>query len=265
MKSLLILSLFALFGCMSLPTVSSVKEQPSGKYEYSYYNNQNQILYKVTNDDSNLHVILNTSSSASILKILKTGLTIYFDVTGNKKQTVFIHYPFKLNNILQKENDKKEINTEPTSRSLKYFVSQIPSELVYSAYGKNETIQLSDTKSDIKDSITVLKDNEIVYELTIPLNRISMNGKYPLTNLSIGIESGKFELPNSNNNQTPSTRTGVSSGNNAGNMVNNGPTGGGMVNQAANDVPNSANTDYSNEQANMALPIEFWFKVLLSK
>lgn len=245
---------------MSLPMVNSVNEQPVGKYEYSYYNNQHQILYKVTNDDSNLHVILNTSSPASVLKIIKTGLTIYFDVSGKKKQTVFIHYPFKLNTNLQK--DKKE---EANERSLRYFVSQIPAELVYSAYGKNQTFQLNNKNSEIKDSITVVKENEIVYELCIPLNRISMNGKYPLTNLSIGIVSGQFELPNGNNNQTVSSRSNVSNGNSAGGMVTNAPTGGGMVNQAANDVPNSANNDYNPELANLTLPIDFWFKVNLFK
>lgn len=96
MKLISFLSLIILSGCMSLPMVNSVNEQPVGKYEYSYYNNQHQILYKVTNDDSNLHVILNTSSPASVLKIIKTGLTIYFDVSGKKKQTVFIHYANQL-------------------------------------------------------------------------------------------------------------------------------------------------------------------------
>lgn len=263
MKSIFLISLISLCGCVSLPMVSSVKEQAAGKYEYSYYNNQHQILYKVTNDDTNLHVILNTSSSTSILKILKTGLTIYFDVTGKKRQDVFIHYPFKLKTELQNENYKEDMKAEPSARSLNYYVSQIPAELVYSAYGKNETIKLS-RNSEIKDSITVIKENEIVYELCIPLSRLSINGKYSLTNLSIGIVSGQFELP-SNKSELPSTRTGVSTGNSAGSMVTNAPTGGGMVNQAANDVPSTANADYNSDLANLAMPIEFWFKVVLSK
>jgi len=263
MKFIFCFSIFVLFGCMSLPMVNSVKEQPEGKYEYSYYNNQHQILYKVTNDDSNLHVILNTSSAASILKVLKTGLTIYFDVTGKKRHDVFVHYPYKMTSDLQKETYTKDIKAEPSARSLNYYVSLIPAELIYSAYAKNEAIHLHNTNSGITDSITVIKDNEIIYELCIPLNRITMNGKYPLTNLSIGIVSGQFDLPNKN--ELPSTRTGVSTGNNAGGMVTNAPTGGGMVNQAANDVPNSAATDYNPDLANMAIPIEFWFKVNLFK
>lgn len=263
MKFLILVSALALCGCMSLPMVNSVKEQPVGKYEYSYYNNQHQILYKVTNDDSNLHIILNTSSAASILKILKTGLTVYFDVTGKKRKDVFVHYPYQMTTDLQKETINKDIKTEPSERSLNYFVSQIPAELVYSAYSKNEAIHLHANNTGITDSIKVIKDNEIIYELCIPINRITMNGKYPLTNLSIGIVSGQFELPNKN--ELPPTRTGVSSGNSAGGMVTNAPTGGGMVNQAANDVPNSATTDYNPDLANMAIPIEFWFKVNLFK
>ena len=264
MHKLLFLSVLFLFGCASLPMVTSVKEQPEGKYEYSYYNKENQILYKVTNDENNLHLILNTTAQASILKILKTGLTIYFDVNGKKKRDVFVHYPFKLKSDLEKEEFKKEDKGEPSGRSLNYFVSQIPPELIFSSYSVAENINLNNKDADIKDSITVLNKDEIVYELTIPLSRISKKGSFSLANLSIGVVSGKFEIPN---NHGPISTRPVNAGNGsgAGGMVSNGPAGGGMVNQASNDIPSGAGSTGDPELTALGIPIEFWFKVSLIK
>ncbi len=264
MKFIITIFLISLTACVSLPMVSSVSEKPEGKYEYSYYNKESQVLYKVTNDDKNLHVILNTTSQASILKILKTGLTIYFDISGKKKQDVFVHYPYKLNYDLKKEDYKKDANTDPNKKNLNYFVSQIPAELIFSDHNATEHINLHDVNIDIKDSITVLHNDEIIYELIIPLSRISKKGLFSLANLSIGVVSGKFDIPTARNvGGTTARPGGISSGVGASGGMPSGSNAGNMANQPSDDIPSAAGSTGDSDLSTMGIPIEFWFKVKL--
>jgi hypothetical protein len=60
---------------------------------YPFENNKALVSYDITNDRDNLYIILETGDQATELKILRKGLVVWIDKTGNKDQTTSICFP----------------------------------------------------------------------------------------------------------------------------------------------------------------------------
>jgi hypothetical protein len=72
--------------------------------------------YNVTNDDKNLYICVVSNDDNTQLRILRSGMTIYFDPKGKKNKDISLHFP------IQKQSD-------PGSSHTRYGGS--------SAYGNN--------------------------------------------------------------------------------------------------------------------------------
>jgi len=123
---LVILSMFLLFvSCNSskhskskkLPGVwqaepividGSNKDWPS---PYPEYDDKAQLGYAVSNDKENLYITVETGDLATQLKILKNGLTVWIDKTGEKTEETAINFPIP--------TEAKEENEEGEKRPAK--------------------------------------------------------------------------------------------------------------------------------------------------
>ncbi|MEI8279770.1 MAG: hypothetical protein WCG87_08385, partial [Bacteroidota bacterium] len=70
------------------------KDWPS---PYPSYDSKAMVGYAVTNDKNNVYLTIEAGDEATQTKILRAGMTIWIDGTGNKDQTMAIHYPVENN------------------------------------------------------------------------------------------------------------------------------------------------------------------------
>jgi hypothetical protein len=68
----------------------SNKDWPS---PYPEYDEKAQLGYAVSNDKDNLYITVETGDPATQLKILRNGLTVWIDKTGEKNEETAINYP----------------------------------------------------------------------------------------------------------------------------------------------------------------------------
>jgi hypothetical protein len=53
------------------------------------------LQYNVTNDDKNLYICVSSRETATQLRILRSGMTIWFDPKGEKNKTVGLYFPIR--------------------------------------------------------------------------------------------------------------------------------------------------------------------------
>jgi hypothetical protein len=114
------------------------------------------------------------------------------------------------------------------------------------------------TTSDIHASIRTINKKEIVYDLIIPLKRISQEGIPSLAKLSLGIVSGKTTDSSANDDMG-----GGPGGFGGGGMEGGGPGGfgGGGMDGGGPGGPPPGGFGMSSSNS----PIDIWFKVNLQK
>jgi len=197
MKNIFIIALVILGSCTSLNTNSSVEYTTTEASSFRYNDSNSNVLYSVSNDNENLYVSLNTSESTSIAKILRIGLFIYFDVNGKKAKDLFVQYPLAQNQKLSKEEmtNPGNSNTRNPNTQLTKLLPQISPQCTYHKQSETESFSVLDENSAIKIDIKAVTNSEITYHMTVPFNKIATGGKVDLSNLSVGIVSGKFEPP----------------------------------------------------------------------
>ena len=86
-----------------------------GDTSRSVHGEQN-VLYSINNDNTNLYVNLMIADPKTQNKILKNGFTLWIDTTGGKKQTLGVAYPLpsKENKESQSGSRKKGQNQAPS-------------------------------------------------------------------------------------------------------------------------------------------------------
>jgi hypothetical protein len=60
-----------------------------------FSNSRYTLQYNVTNDDKNLYICVSSRESATQLRILRSGMTIWFDPKGEKNKTVGLYFPIR--------------------------------------------------------------------------------------------------------------------------------------------------------------------------
>lgn len=185
--------LLAITGCTSLSMVNSIPEDSISDAISKHYDSKSQIRYLVSNDEENLHLNIKTNHPPTIAKILRAGLKIYFDPNGNKKKTVFLHYPMgSSKDFEQFKSQGKGPQKKPDLKNL-INATSIGAEFVTA----NEKVSFTtlQPKKNVRLAISSNENEELVYDMIIPFSEISSYGKSGLFNLSVGIETGSFDMP----------------------------------------------------------------------
>ena len=264
MNRLFFLVIILLSSCASLDKVESAREKDIKTNEYTYSDPVSKIRYNIMNDDKNLHIILNTYDFATISKIFRTGLKICFDVTGKKKNKVYLEYPLASNQMSPVRGKTRPAGGETSIFDLNRLVEQIPNEAEFDRNGVKERIILVSNDSDVKASIRVSNNSEIIYDVVIPFTRISKDGITSLSRLSLGVVSG--------NTETQSTGGGRSGGMGGGGRSGGGRSGGmggggrsGGMGGGGRSGGGSEGGSGGMDRSSISKPIDFWFKLDLLK
>jgi hypothetical protein len=284
MKRLFFLAFIILGGCASLNKVESTVETNNKSNEYNYSDPDSKIRYQISNDQSYLHIKLNTDEFPTVMKILRSGLKICFDVKGKKNDKEYFQYPLAQNQqFSQRDRSKQGTGQQGQPRQqgqqgqfdLNKLVAQIPHEAIFSRNGETERILLSPTSSDIKVSIRAMNNDEIIYDAFIPLSRISKEGLSSLSKLSVGIVAMKNETSTQEGGRSGGGMSG--GGRSGGGMSGGGRSGGGMSGGGRSGGGGGGRSGGGGggmsgggrsggmDRSSTAKPLDFWFKLDLQK
>lgn len=181
-----------LLGCSSVKTTVSQPEEDRAENQFNYYNSGNKLSYHLTHDEKYLYIRLRTEDRMSLMKILRTGLTIYFDITGKKNKDTYLEYPMAGEVQIPVSNMLR--NGSKYDRNLTNLIREISTEAVFVKDDKLERLDISG-KHEIQALLYSDTRNSIIYSLAMPIDRLVASAE-ELNNVSIGVVSGKFQMPN---------------------------------------------------------------------
>jgi len=145
--------------------------------------------YSVTNDDKNIYICLYSKNQAYQKRMLKGGMSIYFDPKGEKNKECALIYPVK------KIADPAD-HTPGSPTYYSDYKTTIDQLLLQSDYYnttgfvnmENGQYDLKATQTDIRLAIKLDADSNLVYEASVPIRYI------PGKNISSGTASGNFSV-----------------------------------------------------------------------
>ncbi|UAY53500.1 hypothetical protein [Ferruginibacter albus] len=207
---------------------------------------EGQIQYDVTNDDKNIYISFETNDDITATKILRSGVSIYFDVTGAKNKKTYFTFPLTNSEFSPM---RKQMNNGDSSYRKDYRQVLFSKDSIYSTNG---FYNLSDGRYNISDQskiqVAIKPDPKgLGYEAAIPLKYIF--GENEISKLSVGIivNSMKTEIQNRNTGFTPSRGGGRMGGGGRGMGGMRG--GGGSFHRETSVQPGSGKTDDAKEDA----------------
>ena len=174
-----------------------------------YFNKTYKFSYYITNDTKNIYFVAAVTDWRMVRRVLKEGLTIYFDPKGGSGTKTSLTYPSRKTDLgyLLKGVD-----------SVTYLNTLVLQSDIYDAEGfvniENGPHEVLDKDSRIRIGMHATVDSGLVYEAIVPIENILAKGltaKSLKRNFSVGVvihadESWRQVAPNGvkNNDNTAS-------------------------------------------------------------
>lgn len=188
---LLFLALAVFSQCATIHQVESLPYAPTQNQDYRYFDADSRIRYKVANDAKNLYITLNTNQPETIIKIMRTGLWVYFDVNGKKGKNTFVQYPVVATPTADVVQEDEIMFTDYENFRLKQEIENLNFEARY-VHNKHEEF-ISALTGDIKMLLSSPNPNELTYFIQMPLTKIFTASTPNFSNLVVGIVTGGIE------------------------------------------------------------------------
>ncbi|MCW3123075.1 MAG: hypothetical protein JWQ38_2567 [Flavipsychrobacter sp.] len=150
----------------------SNKDWPS---PYPGYDDKAQLGYAVTNDKENLYITVETGDLATQLKILRNGLTVWIDKTGESNKQIAINFPIPQGGDEHNTAPVLAQNDDPDKQRLE-LEDKVRASLLtateFSLQGfKSCNLQYPVAEKDscgIIVHMAIDADNELVWEAVVP-------------------------------------------------------------------------------------------------
>ncbi|MCF8364242.1 MAG: hypothetical protein K9H16_00580 [Bacteroidales bacterium] len=205
--------------------LESIAERPEAGTEAwidrLQYDSKNKIAYGYFNDDNDLLIRIMATDRSTITKMFAAGFTIHFDTTGKKESQFSIKYPLAqgMQNMMRPDGrnqlpDASRAGMSP-QENINSRIKTGLNEIEITGFDEQaiQSTQLnSRSGGGINAWIFVDSLPALYYELKIPLNAIFTNGYTDRNTFSIGLESGKIDLPSTGPPTGMSVRPGGGNG-----------------------------------------------------
>ena len=172
------------------------------------------LSYNISNDNNNIYIIVMSKDEHIQQRILKSGLTIYFDPKGENNKTISLTYPEKKTSSNSNGNPT---NYDSLSKVNTLNLLVLNSD-AYDAEGfytvENGQYAVNDKKNKIRMALKASIDSGLVYEIAIPISYVLENGltaKALKKTFSIGINvhpDASSARRSNNNNQDGNNNSG---------------------------------------------------------
>jgi hypothetical protein len=234
--------------CANLQVFEPIQESTfTSETNFAGYNSEAQVAWLISSDDSNLIIRLETESRMSKMKILRTGMYVFFSTSGKKKKNNYIHFPVKVEKKVKDEStDQKNSSNRRGQRVTTQDLINTINPIAEYVYGdKKQEFHYKIDTSDFKISLSEDTNTLLKYTVTIPYSKM-VDDPTQLNGLIVGLVSGSFSTPVSTR-PMPSSRPTNNRQYRGGGMPNSGPT-----------MPAGGQ---SRTFSAMAEPIKIWFKL----
>ncbi|MBD0779949.1 hypothetical protein HPE56_19295 [Maribacter sp. ANRC-HE7] len=84
------------------------------------------ILYKVSQDDNYVYLNISTTDTKTSMSIIRTGLTVYYDIKGKKKKDVYVKYPYSTEPRQSRQGSRG--NNDSNTIDLNSMIEKLPAE-----------------------------------------------------------------------------------------------------------------------------------------
>jgi hypothetical protein len=262
---LLLLVLLITISCAKLPLYQAKAIEGKNAAIFRYFDDDGKILYDIFSDDKNIIVEMKTSDIAAQLKIIGRGFTLWLDQNGKKNRKMGIVFPQEQTGNRKPSQQRGRPGGQNSSMSNKWEQQLEQLKEQYRLSPKNMTLigfrddsSKTDIHTELEESgihVSILFDTDDVlnYQAIIPIEKVFTDQKSNDSILSIGFESGYFDIEF---NSSPK-QGGMGRG---GNMGMGGP-GGNKAGGRGRPVTNESRDEY---RLAMSEAIKVWFRAKLS-
>ncbi len=236
LKSFIFLSLL-LSACTAVPTYTN-KWKVDAEYRSDFptgVDANNKIRWTSYNDNDNLYVSIESGFKPTQIKMLKQGVTLFFDSTQKKKEDIFIKYPANLvdNNISRSEYKSNALTTPYK------VIDKIPSTISFRGINGHNLIDRNQ-ESNVNVQVEFDSIAGLSYHFSIPLTELGIVNMERQSEVMMGIKCNGMPIPS-----TPPSTQGRGPG---------GKGGRGGKPSGTTPRPPAINSD-------LIRPIEFWVKI----
>jgi hypothetical protein len=163
-----------------------------------FSNDKYTYQYNVTNDDKNIYICILSTDNATQKRIMKNGMTIFFDRKGKKNKDVSLSFPIPKDDDDDNFNRYRAQNGYPVTPADRDSTKakMLKESDVFNTKGfinmENGQFGTNDPKNTIHVALQLNNnDSVLVYEAVIPFNIITgsdLTPKQAARNFSVGIE-----------------------------------------------------------------------------
>jgi hypothetical protein len=169
-----------------------------------FSNPEYSMQYSVTNDRKNIYICVFTKDDHTQMRMLKAGMTVYFDPKGEKNKEKYLVFPVKKpssqpdyrNGDPIRNTDEKMEKNQLLLESDYYNVSGFSNV-------ENGQFGIADKKSNIQVAIKINNDSSLVYEAIVPVKDLfgtDLTQGLSSKNFSVGIVIGNIATHQANRN-----------------------------------------------------------------
>ena len=225
---ILTLVLLTTMSCTKLPLYQSKGIEDENAATLRYFDNDGKIMYDIFNDDRNIIVHIKTSDIVAQLKIIRKGFTLWLDQEGKKNRKMGIVFPQEQtgNRKLSQQkgrpagqNSSMSNKREQQLEQLKEQYRRSPKNMTLIGFRDDSSKTVIHTELEESDiHVSILFDTDVLYyQAIIPIEKVFTDQKSNDSILSIGFESGYFDIEfNSSPRQGGDMGMGGPGGNKAG-------------------------------------------------
>jgi hypothetical protein len=145
------------------------------------FDKDSKIAYEITNDDTNLYVLITTADHTSQTKILRAGMSVFIDPAAKKNETVAVNFPIGSGDAQGMDEGPRTRSEQQEQPGDKPDLKQIRAKALINAnqynlsgfskgnggYGINQ-----ENAAGVSVKIDINSSSEMVYEVVIPLQSL---------------------------------------------------------------------------------------------
>jgi hypothetical protein len=191
-----------------------------------FFDDKSKMLFYISNDDKDLFITLMVSDRAALQKLMRYGLTTWFNPEGKHKKSLGIEFPVAGGGPAGPPQGGKPGSGDRKEMMNKMLAGK-NSEMVligFSGKGSRDTVRVADVQW-MKAGMEMMQGEKMMISLVVPISKIEPgSGTDHL--LSMGFETGYLDLNKTGMGQSAGSGMPAESSH-GGSMYGGGPPSGG--------------------------------------
>lgn len=255
-----------LSSCAKLPVYESKKLVTPEKDEFlnplaNNFDKKTNVQYGVANDDTNLYLQAIFHNRESLMKIMRGGLSVYFDPEGKKKKNYQLKIEKTNTQLSEYELIARQGNRDLNNpqRNMAAAIDLQFNKVTWDKNGNKHVFLRNNSQEKIIVKLGPNKQNELMLEVRMPLSELPLIEGRNIFSLGIETESMK---PGGMSEGRPGGAMGSGGGMRPSGAMGGGMRGGGMRGSGGRGMRGSGNRSGGNYSSGME-PIRIWFQVQL--